>query len=105
MISCELCYASVINSLSNDKNLDVTKLKAFADEKLDVAKMMISLFDRVEHCGKRRKCWLPAFSPFPTVLCKVSYLRSLCGLCGKELMLHCDIREILSVAGIFVFCP
>ena len=25
------------------------------------------------HCGKRRKCWLPAFSPFPTVfstLCK-----------------------------------
>ena len=20
-----------------------------------------------EHCGKRRKCWLPAFSPFPTM--------------------------------------
>ena len=20
-----------------------------------------------KHCGKRRKCWLPAFSPFPTV--------------------------------------
>ena len=20
-----------------------------------------------KHCGKRRKCWLPAFSPFPTM--------------------------------------
>ena len=28
--------------------LDRTKLKAFADDKLDVTKMMISLFDRVE---------------------------------------------------------
>ena len=23
------------------------------------------------HCGKRRKCWLPAFSPFPTMFSKV----------------------------------
>ena len=22
---------------------------------------------RRNHCGKRRKCWLPAFSPFPTM--------------------------------------
>ena len=21
-----------------------------------------------KHCGKRRKCWLPAFSPFPTMV-------------------------------------
>ena len=20
-----------------------------------------------KHCGKRRKCWLPTFSPFPTM--------------------------------------
>ena len=29
--------------------LDLTKLKAFADDKLKVAKMRISLFDRVEN--------------------------------------------------------
>ena len=23
-----------------------------------------------KHCGKRRKCWLPAFSPFPTMFSK-----------------------------------
>ena len=25
-----------------------------------------------KHCGKRRKCWLPAFSPFPTMFSKAS---------------------------------
>ena len=38
-----------INSLPNDKSLDVTKLKAFAEDKLNVARMMISLLDRVEN--------------------------------------------------------
>ena len=23
-----------------------------------------------KHCGKRRKCWSPAFSPFPTIFSK-----------------------------------
>ena len=23
-----------------------------------------------KHCGKKRKCWLPGFSPFPTMLSK-----------------------------------
>ena len=23
-----------------------------------------------KHCGKRRKCWLPEFSPFPTMFSK-----------------------------------
>ena len=39
------------------KILDQTKLKAFADNKLNVTKMIISVFDRVEkHRGKRRTC-------------------------------------------------
>ena len=25
-----------------------------------------------KHCGKRRKCWLPAFSPFPTLFSTLS---------------------------------
>ena len=37
-----------VNPLPNDKILNVNKLKAFADDKLNVAKMTISLFDRVE---------------------------------------------------------
>ena len=41
------------DSLPKGKSLDVTKLKAFADETLNVARMMISLFDRVENTGKR----------------------------------------------------
>ena len=36
--------------------------------------------------GKRRKCWLPAFSPFPTMFSKVSFLSPLHhGLLGKGL--------------------
>ena len=37
-----------INPIPNDEVLDVTKLKAFADNKLNIAKMTISLFGRVE---------------------------------------------------------
>ena len=25
-----------------------------------------------KHCGKRRKCWLPAFSPFPSMFSTIS---------------------------------
>ena len=32
--------------LPNNKFLDVTKLKAFADDKLNIAKMMIFLFNK-----------------------------------------------------------
>ena len=35
--------------LPNDKILDMTKFKAFADDKVDVAEMKISHYDRVEN--------------------------------------------------------
>ena len=38
-----------LNFFPNDKILDITKLKTFADDKINVAQMMISLFDRVEN--------------------------------------------------------
>ena len=38
-----------VNSLPNDKIPDRSKLKAFADDILDVVKIMISLFDRLEN--------------------------------------------------------
>ena len=37
-----------LNSLPNDKILDLSKLKAFADINFNVTKMMISVFERVE---------------------------------------------------------
>ena len=38
-----------LNPLPDDKILDQTKLKAFADDKLNVTKMIISVFDNVEN--------------------------------------------------------
>ena len=53
------------------KILDVTILKAFPDNKSNIANMTIFLYDKSrKHCGKGRKCWLPAFSPFLTVFSK-----------------------------------
>ena len=40
---------SRLNSLPKDSFLDWTKFKAFADNKLDVAKMIISVFERIEN--------------------------------------------------------
>ena len=43
-----------LNSLPNNNFLDWNKLKAFADYKLNVATIMISVFDRVENIvGKK----------------------------------------------------
>ena len=65
---------SSFNSLPNDKFQHWFKLKAFADDKLNIAKMMISHFDRVENTvGKVGKRLLPAFSPFPTVFSKAFF--------------------------------
>ena len=42
-----------VNPLPNDKILDLMILKAFADKKLNVAKKMIFLFDRVENIVRK----------------------------------------------------
>ena len=39
----------LFNPFPHDKILDQTKLKAFADDKLYVTKIIISVFDRVEN--------------------------------------------------------
>ena len=65
-----------VYSLPNEKILDWSKLKAFADDKSKVANIMIFVFDSVENIvGKRKKCWLPAFSSFPTMFSKAFFLR------------------------------
>ena len=50
---------SFVNSSPNDKILDMTKMKAFADDKISAAQMMISVLKRVENTmGKGKKCCL-----------------------------------------------
>ena len=51
----------------------MTKLKAFANERINVAEMTISLFDRVENTVGKEKMLVPAFSPFPTVFLKAFF--------------------------------
>ena len=56
--------------------LEVTKLKAFADVKLNIARVMISLLDRVENTvGKGENAGYQHFSPFPTVFSKAFFFR------------------------------
>ena len=53
----------------------MTKLKAFADEKLNVAKMKISLYDRVENTvGKGENAGYQFFLLFPQRFPKPSSL-------------------------------
>ena len=54
------------NPLPNDKILDMTKLKALTDDKWNVAKMTISVFDRVENTvGKGENAGNQHFLLFP----------------------------------------
>ena len=72
-----------VNPFPHDKNLEQTKLKAFADDKLNVTKMMISVFDREENIvGKGEIACTSDFSfsqkDFKRLLSKTSQKVSLC---------------------------
>ena len=57
---------NLINPSPHEKMLDETKLKAFADDILNVTKMIIPVFDRSENIvGKRRNCLYRQFLLFP----------------------------------------
>ena len=58
LTSLKICH--LVNPLPVNKILDQTKLKAFADDKLNVTKMIISVFDRV----------VQTISHFPTMFSK-----------------------------------
>ena len=65
----------VFNPLPDDKILDVIKLKAFPDDNLNVAKMTIPLFDRVENgVGKGENAGYQHFLLFPQCFLKPSSL-------------------------------
>ena len=79
---CQHCNWSTLNNYISfksqikwhlkKKKIDWFKLKAFADDKIiAITKIEIRFLKGRKHCWKRRKCWLPAFSSFPTIFFKV----------------------------------
>ena len=65
MLAGDADFLCMFNHLPNDKILDLSELKAFADNKLKVIQMTKLVLDEVENIvGKRKKSWLPAFSSF-----------------------------------------
>ena len=69
-------YHTCFISLPNNKTLK-NKLKAFADEKINVAKLMISVFKRAENIVVTSIFSFSLSSPFPTMFIKVFFLKSL----------------------------
>ena len=64
------------NSLPNNKILDWSKLKELANDKINVTeKVKFGFGQNRKHCGKRRKCCLPVFPPFPTMFSEGPFLR------------------------------
>ena len=69
---------SIHNPLPYNKILDVSKLKAVADDKLRVSKITISLFDSVENTvGKGENAGFQHFLLFSQRIPKLSSLGSL----------------------------
>ena len=68
----------LFNRLPNNKILDMTKLRAFAGDKLNALKIMISHFDRIENTvGKGENAGYQHFLLFPHCFPKPSFLGSL----------------------------
>ena len=77
-------FRKTLNPFPHDKILDQTKLKAFADDKLNVTKMVISVFHRVENIeGKGEIACTSNFSfshiVFQRLLSQMCQKVSLCG--------------------------
>ena len=67
----------VFDSLQNKKTLAWSKLKAFAEDKIDIVKMMITLLSRVENTvGKGENADYQHFLLFPQCFPRPSSLES-----------------------------
>ena len=78
--------------LTNDKILAQTKLKAFADDKLNITKMIISVFDRVENIvGRGEIACTSSFSFSHNVFKRLlTQRRQKVSLCGNGLNIYLD---------------
>ena len=68
----------VVYGLPKDKIVDWSKLKAFEDDKINVAEMMVSLSDRIENIvGNRENAVYQHFLLFPQCFQNPSFSESL----------------------------
>ena len=89
----------ILNPFPHDKISDQTKLKAFADNKLNVTKMIISVFDRVQNMvGKGEIACTSNFS-FSHLVFKglLSQRRQKVLLCGNGLNVVCKCFQYLVI--------
>ena len=97
------------NSKHVPYEMDWTKFKAFADNKLNVAKIMISISDRVKNIVvKGENACYQYFSPFPQLFEKVFFSGSLnLGLSreGKTEQLKYFIIQLLASMNYVHFNP
>ena len=54
-----------VKPLPNNKISDQSKLKAIAGDKINLCQKIVFCIGEDVKLWERRKCWLPAFSPFP----------------------------------------
>ena len=77
-LGSEALIAKVVNSLPNDKILDQSKLKGFADVKINVAQKLKFILWRVENIvGKGENAGYQNFLLFPQCFQKASCIGSL----------------------------
>ena len=67
-------HSLFFNPFPNDKILDYTKLKAFADDNSTLAEKMISVYDRIENIvGKGENAGYQHFLLFPQSFQKAAF--------------------------------
>ena len=86
MLNVKKCI-KLFNSLPGDKILALSK---FAHDHFNVTQNIKLVFCKVEKIpGNRKNCWLPAFSPFPTMFSKGCSLKGIkSGHCVVMGLLH-----------------
>ena len=87
------------NSIINGKILDWSKLKAFADDKITIAEIKISLSHRVENIeGKGKNAGYQHFLLFPQCFQKLLFQGPYkSGLCGRELIVITFLNKPLTL--------
>ena len=74
-MSFEACFVNR-EPFTKRQIVRLLQIDVFADNKIhNIKKIDICVEKGRKHCRKRRKCWLPAFSPFPTVFSKGFFLK------------------------------
>ena len=65
-----ISFVLYLYSLPNQKFLEWSNVKAYADSKINLTTKLKFVLGKVENIVETRKCWLPVFSPFPTIFSK-----------------------------------